>query len=200
MPKKFTEKEKSFIKQKLKKEAIECLALYGLKKTTVDELVKRVNIPKGTFYLFYESKELLIFEVIQDLHDAVQKELMIKLDLLTDNLTVDLLTEVLFELFKKVKDSGLLSIMMNGDLDLLMRKLPEDLVNEHHLHDDNTVEQILGYLKLNQKVNTKVYSGAFRGIFLTMLFQREIGEDIYEDSLKLMLRGIIRELFKENEI
>ncbi|WP_286081321.1 TetR/AcrR family transcriptional regulator [Parablautia intestinalis] len=32
--------------------------------TTVDEIVKRVNIPKGTFYLFYKSKELLLFEVI----------------------------------------------------------------------------------------------------------------------------------------
>nr|WP_277934491.1 TetR family transcriptional regulator [Parablautia intestinalis] len=28
--------------------------------TTVDEVVKRVNIPKGIFYLFYKSKELKI--------------------------------------------------------------------------------------------------------------------------------------------
>ncbi len=31
----------------------------GVKKTTVDELVKRVGIPKGTFYLFYPSKDCL---------------------------------------------------------------------------------------------------------------------------------------------
>ena len=38
----------------------------GVKKTTVDELVKRTGIPKGTFYLFYPSKEMLLFDVSQE--------------------------------------------------------------------------------------------------------------------------------------
>lgn len=37
----------------------------GVKKTTVDELVKREGIPKGTFYLFYPSKEMLLYDVSQ---------------------------------------------------------------------------------------------------------------------------------------
>ena len=45
-------------------EANACLAAYGIRKTTVDELVRRVGIPKGTFYLFYESKGRLIRDVI----------------------------------------------------------------------------------------------------------------------------------------
>lgn len=47
----------------------------GVRRTTVDEIVKRVNIPKGTFYLFYKSKELLLFEVIQEQQENVNRRL-----------------------------------------------------------------------------------------------------------------------------
>ena len=62
MPKSYSEQEREYIRKRLKEEAADCLARYGVRRTTVDELVKRVNIPKGTFYLFYKSKELLLFE------------------------------------------------------------------------------------------------------------------------------------------
>jgi AcrR family transcriptional regulator len=40
-------KEREYIKKRLMEEAQDCLRLYGIRKTTVDELVKRANIPKG---------------------------------------------------------------------------------------------------------------------------------------------------------
>ena len=53
VPKSYSEQEKEYIRKRLKEEAAKCLAKYGVRRTTVDEIVKRVNIPKGTFYLFY---------------------------------------------------------------------------------------------------------------------------------------------------
>ena len=66
MPKLYSDEEKKNIIAKLKKEANTLMQEKGVKKTTVDELVKRVGIPKGSFYLFYPSKEMLLFEVLQD--------------------------------------------------------------------------------------------------------------------------------------
>ena len=63
MPKLYSDEEKKNIIAKLKKEANTLMQEKGVKKTTVDELVKRVGIPKGSFYLFYPSKEMLMFEV-----------------------------------------------------------------------------------------------------------------------------------------
>lgn len=54
MPKSYSEQEREYIRKRLKEEAAKCLARYGVRRTTVDEIVKRVNIPKGTFYLFYK--------------------------------------------------------------------------------------------------------------------------------------------------
>lgn len=46
MVKAFTEKEKEFIRAKLKEVAEECLGRYGVKKTTVDQLVDMTGISK----------------------------------------------------------------------------------------------------------------------------------------------------------
>lgn len=60
MPKCYSEQEREYTIKRLKEEAAACMGQFGIRCTTVDELVKRVNIPKGTFYLFYKSKELLL--------------------------------------------------------------------------------------------------------------------------------------------
>ena len=73
MPKIYSDEEKKQIIQKLKIEANLLMQEKGVKKTTVDELVKRVGIPKGTVYLFYPSKEMLLFDVSQDFHEQVDQ-------------------------------------------------------------------------------------------------------------------------------
>ena len=74
MPKCYSDQEREYIKKRLKEEAAVCMGRFGIRRTTVDELVKRVNIPKGTFYLFYKSKELLLFDVIQEQHELVNQK------------------------------------------------------------------------------------------------------------------------------
>ena len=71
MPKVYSEEERRNIISGLKREANILMQEKGVKKTTVDELVKRVGIPKGTFYLFYPSKEMLLFDVTQDFRAKV---------------------------------------------------------------------------------------------------------------------------------
>lgn len=197
MPKTYNNKEREYIIRRLKKEAAESLALYGVKKTTVDELVKRVNIPKGTFYLFYTSKELLLFDVINDLHNEIQDQLRKEVASFHGTMTIENLSNLLFELFKKVESSCLLRIMTNGDLELVMRKLPDAVVQEHFTHDNLSMELLMASIPQAKGKNIEHFSGAFRGIFLSMLHKREIGDEIFDDSLRLMLNGLIIQLMEE---
>ena len=73
MPKIYSEIEKKNIRIALRREASKCLGLYGVKKTSVDELVSRVGIPKGTFYLFYENKESLFLDVIENFSNEAEE-------------------------------------------------------------------------------------------------------------------------------
>jgi len=199
MPKRFSDYEKTIIKKHLKEEAMKLLITHGVKRTTVDELVKRVNIPKGTFYLFYASKELLFFDAINEVHLVVQNKLIAEFSSVTDELSVDQITDILMSLYQEVSSSGLLKVMMSAEMDLLMRKLPQEVVKEHHEHDDFHMGQLFSMLSIGEQVNMEAFSGAFRGIFITMLYKREIGESIFDEAMRVMLRGLVIQMMEDKK-
>ena len=64
----FSDKEKEQIQKLLRESAWEFARTIGMKKTTVEQLTKAADISKGAFYLFYPSKEMLFFVVLEELH------------------------------------------------------------------------------------------------------------------------------------
>ncbi len=197
MPKTFSDGERAYIKKRLMEEAQTCLSLFGMRKTTVDELVKRVNIPKGTFYLFYPSKELLFFDVFCTLHNELQAALLRWIGDLKGNINADTITELIFRLYKQVDSTFIYSFIANGDLELLMRKLPPEAVKDHAQKDDFSMEKLLSLLPgVRTQGNIKIFSAVLRAIFCTMLHKREIGEDVFDDAIRVMLRGVVIQLFE----
>lgn len=196
MPKQFSDHERLAIKTQLKEEGRNCLERYGMKKTTIDELVKRVHIPKGTFYLFYDSKELLMFDILMDLHDSLQQTLLSQIQQYQGRIQAKEVTELIFNLYKAVDASFLPSFIASGDLELLMRKLPPEVVAEHGKNDDINVEQLFSLLSLEiPKESIGVFSAALRAIFLTLLHKQEIGEDLFEKALYQLIQGIVLQIF-----
>lgn len=59
----FSESEKEIIRQKLLAEGERLFAAYGIKKVSIDEIVRAAGIAKGSFYTFYASKEHLYMEI-----------------------------------------------------------------------------------------------------------------------------------------
>ena len=197
MPKTFTDKEREYIKKRLMEEAQDCLRLYGIRKTTVDELVKRANIPKGTFYLFYDSKELLFYDVLCSVHDELHADLRRRLEALDEPAAADQVTELVLGLFKKVEASFLYKFITGGDLELLMRRLPPEVARAHAEKDDFSMEQLIAMAPGIKGDSIKKYSAAMRAIFLSMLHKHEIGEEVFEDALRLMIRGVVMQMFEE---
>jgi AcrR family transcriptional regulator len=64
MPRAFTEVEKAKIRERLFAAGRSCFTRYGLKKTTISDLVKSARIAKSSYYLFFESKEALYIELM----------------------------------------------------------------------------------------------------------------------------------------
>ncbi|MDW7658635.1 MAG: TetR/AcrR family transcriptional regulator [Bacillota bacterium] len=195
MPKSFSDSERSWLKDRLLKEAEACLALYGIRKTTVDELCRRVNIPKGTFYLFYASKELLFFDVFSALHDAFQQKLMADIAVLDNGVDADQLTDIIYSLYQSLDGSYLLKLATSGELELLFRKLPPELNRLHAEQDDFRVDELVSRVPGMKKENVRIYSAALRGIFITLLHKREVGEDVFDEALHIMIRGVVAQMF-----
>lgn len=196
MPKSFTKRERDFIKRRLIEEATQCLAQYGARKTTVDELVKRVNIPKGTFYLFYGSKELLFYDVFNYFHDELHKKMLSEIACLNQDLDPGKLTELIFSLYKLVAHSFLLKFMTEGELEMMLRKLPPETAAKHAEKDDFSIEQLLSLVPHLTTDQNRVFSAALRGVFLSMLHKHEIGEEVFDDALKIMIHGVVIQMFE----
>ena len=76
MPRAFSEKEKVRLRAQLVEAGKSCFTRYGLKKTTIDDLVQPSGIAKSSFYLFFESKEALYVECLLDEMPAMMTRLM----------------------------------------------------------------------------------------------------------------------------
>ncbi|MGO1042898.1 TetR/AcrR family transcriptional regulator [Clostridioides difficile] len=196
MPKSYSDKEREFIVKRLKEEASLCIEQYGIRKTTVDELVRRVKIPKGTFYLFFQSKELLFFEVLRDIHDSIQNKILYELEKLDESVTYDQLTDIFMKFYKLVDDTSILNLLINGEFEILMRKLPDYIIEEHFKHDDFEISKIISYIPNAKNKSVENFSGAFRAVFLTMLYKHEVGENCFDDALRLMIRGLVIQLME----
>jgi len=196
MPKTFTEKEKEYISERLMSEAKQCLALHGIRKTTVDELVRRANIPKGTFYLFYESKDRLLFDVILRFNDEVQAELSKEVASLPATPDADELTDIIFRYYQNLDQSFLPRLLRDGELEFFMRTLPQELLQLHTEHDADGVRALLSALPGVLPEKADLISAALRGAFLTMLHKEDIGGEYFDDALRMLIRGVVLQLFE----
>src|SRR5690606_22507054 len=75
VPKKFSEQEKERIRAKLLEAGLSLFGRLGLQKTSVEQLTRAAGISQGAFYLFYASKEELMFEIME-LEEAGIRERM----------------------------------------------------------------------------------------------------------------------------
>ena len=195
MPKSYSEQEREYIKRRLKEEATKCLTQYGVRRTTVDEIVKRVNIPKGNFYLFYKSKELLLFEAIQEQHEIVNRKVYQALsNLANQELTAEKLTDVIFEFYKMTEEMPILNLLDLGEVELLARKLPREIVEEHLKDDTNTIEKMFALLPIKKEIDINVMSAVFHAVYYATLHKQEIGEEHYDAALRTLIYGIVTQV------
>lgn len=195
MPKTYSEQERQYIRNRLKEEAAKCLAQYGIRRTTVDEIVKRVKIPKGTFYLFYQSKERLLLEVILEQHDLIEQKLyqsVRKID--PQSFSADELADILLEFYKMAAEMPVLKLLNSDEIELLVRKLPPEILAEHLGHDSTMIERIFEILPVKPEADPKAFSAAFRSLYFSSLHIDEIGADHYYEALRLLLYGLLTQL------
>ncbi len=67
----FTDYETEQLRKALLKETRRCAVTLGMKKTSGDQLTKGVGFSKASFYKFYESKEMLFFAVLENIHSEL---------------------------------------------------------------------------------------------------------------------------------
>lgn len=193
----FTAEEKEVIRKKLHKVAKECLQRYGVKKTTVDQMAAMTDISKGSFYNFYSSKEMLFFAVLEEYQIDVMDRLTEQLDM-EAKIDTNRLVQLLYDFYQDFRYSFMYTIFKNHEMELLVRKLPREVIANHHLIDDRMVKKIVSRINIRENVSVEIVSALFRTIAMTILHIEEIGEEQFDTTLKLVIQGIVEQITKED--
>ena len=193
----FTTEEKEVIRKKLHKVAKECLQRYGVKKTTVDQMAAMVDISKGSFYNFYSSKEMLFFAVLEEYQIDVMNRLTEQLGMET-KIDTNRLVQLLYDFYQDFRYSFMYTIFKNHEMELLIRKLPKEVITNHHLIDDRMVKQIVSRIDIRENVSVEIVSALFRTIAMTILHIEEIGEEQFDTILSLVIQGVVEQITKED--
>ena len=194
MVKAFSKVEKEMIKEKLKAAAKECVGKYGMKKTTVDELVECAEISKGAFYKFYETKEMLFFEMLEDLHLEVYGKALETLKINKKISEKERLVEAFLEAIRVMEENNMMDFLEN-ELYFLLRKIPEKVKETHYHSDDYHIKELMDKSGFEFLVTKEVAAGAVRALILTISHKKEIGES-YKEVMELLVRGICDRLVK----
>ena len=205
MPKQYSDEEKRNIISRLKQEANILMQEKGVRKTTVDELVQRVGIPKGTFYLFYPSKEMLLFDVSQDFHKQVDQyienglfQMLIKKGVSLKNLNlsecVEELTDIILGAMEITYNSCLKVLLNPESMNLILAKIPVDVLEEHRKNDSDVGNGLFKSLAQKNGLSVEAVVGAFMMIIFGGMYKREIGEANWKESMRVVIRGIVLQL------
>ena len=191
----FTAYETEQLRKALLKETRHCAVTLGMKKTSVDQLTKAVGIAKGSFYKFYESKEMLFFAVLEGIHAelyGVADQALREADGLPPS---ERAAKAVLAVCRRLSDTGDM-VFIENDAKLLLQRLPEDIKNVHY-HDDETHIRLLleKYDLVPRRCGTSLASATVRGLILTVSHKEQIGE-LYPQVLETLVYGACRELFE----
>ena len=190
----FTDEQNEKIRNDLICEARHFGVTVGMRKTSVEQLTKAVGISKGSFYKFFDSKELLFFAVLEDIHAecfaAAQKSLQ-------DNAALDPADRTAAAILAACRwlSETKAFVFIENDSEFLLRRLPEEVKTAHYHDDETHIRALLEEGGLKPKGGIALAAATVRGLILTVSHQGQIGA-LYPQVLETLVRGTCRELFE----
>ncbi|MFD2169902.1 TetR/AcrR family transcriptional regulator [Tumebacillus lipolyticus] len=189
MVKAFHPHEKELIRQQLLEQGREMFGSYGVAKTNIRDLTRAAGISQGAFYRFFGSKEELYFAILQE------EEQVLKERLLAEVLEAGLSGKEMFKRFllhglELVHQHPIIRRMfLENEHELILRKLPPEVVEAHIAADEDALAPLIRSWQaagLLVDVRAEVIVGVTRAFFLTSLHRKEIGADVFTETLELL--------------
>lgn len=195
MPKKYSVQEKENIRKDLLLHASRSLFHKGVQEISVDELVKKAGIPKGTFYLFYKSKEELFIDLLVSFRLDVQEEMLSMLQELDENHIVTSLTTVFSHLAEELYSKGIYRLLDEQQLQIISRKSDEDIFKRESGALLDFFKELFGYFAIDDSSDIAAFFSAFMMIVFSMESAQRIKNPL--SAWRLLLRGLMLQLVGE---
>ena len=192
MPKTYTESERENIRRELRTAASLCLKKYGVRHTTVDELVRLVNIPKGTFYLFYDNKESLFLDALSVFVKEEEEKYLAMLEELDENHIVTSLTDVFMRITMMFYERGLYRFLDNAELDVVMRKYGDEEKVDIGKRMDTMLHGLFSYFAIEDEEDIRSFRAGYEALLYMLLSYDRLHDK--EKALRFLIRGLVLQM------
>ena len=190
----FTDEQNERIRRDLIGAARRCGVSIGMRKTSVEQLTEAVGISKGSFYKFYDSKELLFFAVLEDIHTECFAVAQKSLQETEHLLPADRMAAAILAACRWLSETKAF-VFIEHDAEFLLHRLPEEVKADHYHDDETHIRVLLEAGGLQPKGGMALAAATVRGLILTVSHQEQIGT-LYPQVLETLVRGACRELFE----
>ncbi len=202
MPKAFTEYEKDLIGKRLLEQGYKLFSTYGLRKTNIEELAQAAGISKGAFYNFYESKEALFMDVVEQAEVRFRQEVLAMIGLPGPSPRARLLA-VLKRAFAIVETMPILQFVTGSDYDLVFRRLPAEKLQEHLASDQAFIEELVARCRdagMPIRAQPEQIVGLLYPLVVTILHKNDWGGFDFGGSVDLYLELVAAFCLGEVEV
>ena len=190
----FTEEQNETIRRDLIRAARRCGVTVGMRKTSVEQLTEAAGISKGSFYKFFDSKELLFLAALEDIH---AEGFAVAQRSLAENAALapaERAAAAILAACRWLSETQAF-VFLENDEEFLLRRLPQGVKDAHYHDDDVHIRALLEESGLRPRGGMDLAAAAIRGLILTVSHQEQIGA-LYPQVLETLVYGACRELFK----
>src|SRR5690625_4214560 len=197
---KFSQQEREYIYNQLLKSGRELFGNHGLSKTTISELTNQVGIAQGTFYHFFESKEALYFEIVEQEESYIREKLLNKV-LLKGKLTKETFRDFLQQALQFLDESPMLRQLFDqSTMDQLLRKLPQEKLESNNKGDINFLMPYIEQWQADgvmKKLPPDTIVSIIRSLIILSLQKEMIGESNYKSTMDQLVQFISEGLIND---
>lgn len=187
MPKIVTEAEKQRVKELMFYSAIDLIKSKGLRKITVEDLTRESGISKGSFYMYYKSREELLYEVLKRSEsDMFNSMILLKNDKCTKE---EKIKKALHDIY--LAKGSLILYITPGDYKSLLKRLPGEIYEKEKQKSDNYFELAMNLFEIDPKsLNMSVLAQ----LMDSLIFVANNNSNNYADGRERALEIIINSI------
>lgn len=192
MPRMYSPEERKHIEESLHSAAAECLSLYGVRRTTVDEIVSRSHMAKGSFYLFYSSKEELFLSLLDSFILSLEEKYLEMLQNLDENHIVTSLTEVFCKTALLFYREGIFRFLDRENIELIKRKVGDEKFDVVTADAEKTLTSLFSYFSIDDEGDIESFMKAYTAVL--SLFLTEGPYEEKESTVRFLIRGLVLQM------
>lgn len=199
MPKSFSPEERTLIRDALLQTGKELFNTFGLQKTTVQDITDRVQIAKGSFYTFFDSKEALYYEIYRREEKKLRGKVLMAL--YGQEFSPTAFRDFLLEAFHRIDEYPIIRRMyLEDEYQQVARKLSPAYLDEHTSEDISALTPLIREWQAAGRMIQKepeVITSAIRAFFTLILHKKDLGAQYFEDTIEFMAECLAEKLIIE---